>query len=242
MKFGVTLPQNTEDPGELLAAARLAEEGDLDSLWVVDNLQERPDPRVPFLESWIGLSAAAAVTSRITVGTLVQRVTLRQPRVAAAMAATLERIATGRLIMGLGVADASSRTEQEAFGIPYERKMARFERLRQTVGAMREVASGVPLWLGGESDATISHVGLFDGWNFWGPAERFPERAQKARQEAGGKPIEVSWAGPWRDFDLHLVEAGGAGHVIVATNTANYRKRIEMVRELKQADKEEKAR
>lgn len=232
MKFGLILPQNTEDPDELLTAARLAEAGGLDSIWVVDNLQERPDPRIPFLESWIGLSAAASITSRILVGTMVQRVTLRSPRVAAAMAATTERIAPGRLILGLGVADRTSRQEQEAYGIPFQPKKERFKRLVQTVAAMRQAAPQIPLWLGGESDESIAHAPIFDGWNYWGPASRFPERAEKARAAGAGKRLEISWSGPRRDFDLKLVHKGGADHVIIATNAGNYRKRIDMVKDL----------
>lgn len=232
MKFGLILPQNTSDPADLLNAARLSEEGGLDSIWVVDNLQERPDPRVPFLECWIGLCAAAAATSRIAVGTLVQRITLRRPRVAASMAATADLLAKERLILGLGVGDSSSREEQAAYGVPFGPKAERFKRLEETVQAVREAAPQVPLWLGGEGDETIAYVPMFDGWNFWGPASRFPERADKARSVADGKALEISWSGPWRDFHLGQVKAGGAEHVIIATNAANYRERIEMLKNL----------
>lgn len=232
MKFGLILPQNTENSSELIAAARASEERGLDSIWVVDNLQERPDPTVPFLESWTSLSAAGAATSRIQIGTMVQRVTIRLPAVAAAMAATLERIAPERVILGLGVADSSSRHEQEAFGIPFDPKGVRFNRLQETVAALRESAPRIPLWLGAESDESIAHAGLFDGWNYWGPSSRFPERARKVRSAAGNKDLELSWSGPWRDFDLGPLAEAGAGHVIIATNAANYRKRIEMVQDL----------
>lgn len=232
MKFGLILPQNTADPEDAVNAARLGEEGGLDSIWVVDNLQERPDPRVPFLESWVTLSAAGAATSTVKIGTMVQRVTLRLPRVAAAMAATLERIAPGRLILGLGVADSSSRQEQEAYGIPFEPKASRFGRLRETVSALREAAPNVPLWLGAESDEGISYVGLFDGWNYWGPSSRFAERVEKARAVPVREPLEMSWAGPWRDFDLQSLLRAGADHVIIATNAGNYRERLEMLKSL----------
>lgn len=232
MKFGLILPQNTDDPKQPLQAAKLCEKAGLDSIWVVDNLQERPDPRVPFLEALVTLSAAAAVTERIRLGTMVLRVTLRVPRVAAAMAATLDRIAPGRLIVAMGVADSSSREEQEACGIPFEPKSVRFRQLEDTVSAMREAAPEVPLWLGGESDQTIAYSELFDGWNYWGHSSNFPEKARKARESAGDRRLEVSWAGPRRDFEPDALREAEADHAIFATNAANYLRRIEIVQEL----------
>jgi len=232
MKFGVILPQDTEDPGVLLRAARMAEQAALDSFWVVDNLQERPDPRVPFLESWTSLTAAASITSKIRFGTMVQRVALRNPAVAAAMAATLERIAPGRMILALGVGDSTSKDEQNAFGIKFERKAKRFDKLEQTVTALREKVPNVPLWLGGEGDETIEHAGRFDAWNYWGPSVKFPERAARARAATGREFFPVTWSGPWRDFDLTPLLQAGAEHAIVATNSAIYEKRITMVKEL----------
>ncbi|MGI8427306.1 MAG: LLM class flavin-dependent oxidoreductase [Actinomycetota bacterium] len=232
MKFGIILPQDTEDPKVLMRAARLAEDAGLDSFWVVDNLQERPDPKVPFLESWTSLTAAASITSRIQIGTMVQRITLRNPAVAAAMAASLDRIAPGRLTLTLGVGDSTSKDEQNAFGIKFERKAPRFKKLEQTVTALREKVPTVPLWLGGESDETINHVGRFDAWNYWGPSAKFPERAERVRAAAGQELFPVTWSGPWRDFDMAFLQQAGAEHIVVATNTTIYEKRINMVKEL----------
>jgi alkanesulfonate monooxygenase SsuD/methylene tetrahydromethanopterin reductase-like flavin-dependent oxidoreductase (luciferase family) len=95
---------------DMRAAALAAEEAGFDGLWTWDHLRD-PDggsgPGVP--EAWTVLTALAEVTRRLMLGPLVLNVANRHPGVLANMAATLQTISGGRLILGIG-AGGSRRT------------------------------------------------------------------------------------------------------------------------------------
>ncbi len=82
----------------LLMLAERAEKAGFDSLWVGDSLLARPrhDPLTL-------LAAVAARTSRVELGTSVLLPALRNPVVLAQQVSTLDRIAEGRVILGVGI-------------------------------------------------------------------------------------------------------------------------------------------
>src|SRR2546428_5393268 len=88
---------------DMRAAALAAEESGFDGLWTWDHLRD-PDgaaePGVP--EAWTVLTALAEVTRRIALGPLVLNVANRHPGVLANMAATLQAVSGGRLLLGIG--------------------------------------------------------------------------------------------------------------------------------------------
>lgn len=100
--FGVSLPQIKRTWDETKAAAQEFESLGYDSVWVVDHLYGIPGPQIPIFEAWVTLAAVGAVTSRVKLGTLVSPVGFRNPALLAKMAATLDNITAGRLIVGLG--------------------------------------------------------------------------------------------------------------------------------------------
>lgn len=108
MKFGIHSPSWLY-PGNLFdglreKALRLEELG-FAWLSVMDHMVQIPvhgPPDEPFMEGWTTLSALAAVTSKIRLGTLVSSTSYRNPALLAKMAATVDVISKGRLTLGIG--------------------------------------------------------------------------------------------------------------------------------------------
>jgi alkanesulfonate monooxygenase SsuD/methylene tetrahydromethanopterin reductase-like flavin-dependent oxidoreductase (luciferase family) len=231
IKFGVVLPQHDCGPDELFGAARLAEEQGLASVWLSDHVWGHPGgPTRPVLEGWTALAAVAASTDRVQVGSLVGRVSLRLPRVLAAMVETVARIAPGRFVAGLGIGDATNRDEHIAYGIPFPPKAGRLELLERTVEVLREIVPEVPIWIGGVSREVMAMAAKQEGWNFWGPAGEFASHCRRLKEIAQGRMPERSWAGSFPgDEGLRELEEAGADHVLVAVGAKNYRERIEQL-------------
>src|SRR5919204_1504292 len=131
---------------DMRAAALAAEEAGFDGLWTWDHLRDPDDHRGPGVpEAWTVLTALAAVTRRVALGPLVLNVANRQPGVLANMAATLQAISGGRLLLGLG-AGGNRRTpyaaEQAAIGQSVERDEVRAQRVVDAIGLIRRLWSG----------------------------------------------------------------------------------------------------
>ena len=112
---------------EYLAMARAAEDVGFDTLWLGDHLLYRyadGATRGPW-EAWTMLSALAASTSRIRLGPLVAATAFHAPAMLAKLAATVDEISGGRLILGLGA--GWNETEFRAFGFPFDHRISRFE-------------------------------------------------------------------------------------------------------------------
>ena len=132
MKVGLCLAQAPQDGAggtwrEILGMARLAEDGGADSIWVSDHFLYRPasGEETGYHEAWTLVSAVAAATSRVQIGTLVLATSFRPPGITAKMAATADDVAGGRLILGLGC--GWHKPEYEAFGYPFDHRVGRFE-------------------------------------------------------------------------------------------------------------------
>jgi probable F420-dependent oxidoreductase len=88
----------------------------------------------------VALGAAAAVTERIRLGTLVLNNDLRHPVVLAQELATLDQASGGRLELGIGA--GHSFTEYESAGIPFDRPAVRKDRLAESVQILRSLLDG----------------------------------------------------------------------------------------------------
>ena len=223
MEIGVQLPEvEWEVPfPELLEMAKIAETVGFDSLWLGDHLlyELEVGPRGPW-EVWTSLAAIAASTTTIRLGPLVASASFHAPAMLAKMAATVDAISEGRLILGLGA--GWNRREYDAFGFPYDRRVSRFEEaftiictlLRdgeidihgefydadRCVLSPRSSESGPPLMVGSIGDRmldiTLPHV---DAWNMWWSQysnsvegfARVKERVDRLIAAAGRQPGEV---------------------------------------------------
>lgn len=107
---------------------RLIDAVGFDTAWTFDHFYPiMSDPTGPCLEGWIALTALAAETKRIELGTLVTGNTYRHPAVVANMSATLDHTSNGRLIIGMGA--AWFEMEHAAYGIPFPPVGERIARL-----------------------------------------------------------------------------------------------------------------
>ncbi|WP_393058686.1 LLM class flavin-dependent oxidoreductase [Streptomyces sp. LN549] len=175
MKIGVNVLNfgPGTDPGVLHDWARTVEGLGFDLLMVSDHIAITPDVAeqypAPFYEPFTTLSWLAGLTTRIRLGTTVLIAPYRHPLLTARMAANLDQLSGGRLVLGVGVGWA--RQEFAALGIPFE------QRGRLTDAALRDLREAwadtaaygngkIPVWVGGNSDAGIRRaVRLGDAWH-----------------------------------------------------------------------------
>jgi F420-dependent oxidoreductase-like protein len=101
-----------------------------DTAFVTDHFMPNvPDPVADTLECWTALAGLAQTTTRMRIGTLVAGNTYRHPAVLAKMAATIDIMADGRLICGIG--GAWQENEHVAYGIPFYTVGERLNRLEE---------------------------------------------------------------------------------------------------------------
>lgn len=189
-RIGYLLPtrerimEGLEETRPLLELGARAEGLGFDSLWIGDSLTARPrhDPITL-------MAAVAARVPRVEIGTAVLLPALRNPVVLAHQLATLDRIAEGRIIVGVGIARdvPDIRAEFTAAGVPFEKRVGRliegvqlcralwsgkpvdwsgrWELAAQSVGPTPHRPRGIPFWIAGSLPASLERAGTyFDGW------------------------------------------------------------------------------
>ncbi len=134
LHFGVTLPQIKRSWQEAKAAALAFDELGFDSVWVCDHLYGVPIPNLPILEAWTELAAVAAVTERVSLGTLVTPPFFRNPAVLAKQIATIEQIAPGRAFPGFGAGWFAA--EFEGYGCAFPSTRERLRALEESLAIM----------------------------------------------------------------------------------------------------------
>lgn len=203
MRLGAKLPNSGPLPLELgiPTMARTLEQAGFDSLWVSDHIvlprtigSQYPfaaDGRAtwatdtPYLDALIALALAAGATDRVTLGTAVLVLPLRNPVVFAKQAASIDVASDGRLEFGVGAGWLEE--EFAALDVPFARRGAR---LAEWVDIARECWSGtpggrrsehytlpdnvlclptpaheIPMLIGGHSDVALKRAGrIGDGW------------------------------------------------------------------------------
>jgi alkanesulfonate monooxygenase SsuD/methylene tetrahydromethanopterin reductase-like flavin-dependent oxidoreductase (luciferase family) len=223
VEIGVLLPTREAvmsgrfETAPLLRMAEQIEALGYDSVWVGDSLLARPR-----FEPLTLLAAVAARTTRVAVGTAVLLPALRHPLILAQLVATVDRIAEGRLRLGVGIAPDSPavRREFEAAGVPFTQRVGRLVesidicrrlwtgepvtiegRYHTLAGAQLTPTphrpGGPPIWMGGEVEAATQRAGRLA--EAWVPNSVTPEawaagwpRVQAEAHAAGRKPQDVA--------------------------------------------------
>jgi alkanesulfonate monooxygenase SsuD/methylene tetrahydromethanopterin reductase-like flavin-dependent oxidoreductase (luciferase family) len=156
------------NPARLRDWARVVEGLGYDLLMVSDHLVITPDVAEqypePFYEPFTTLSWLAGLTQRVRLGTTVLIAPYRHPLLTARMAANLDALSDGRLVLGVGIGWA--RQEFEALGADHS---ARGRRTDEVLAELRRVwADGpaIPIWVGGSSTAGLRRTVRYgDAWH-----------------------------------------------------------------------------
>jgi probable F420-dependent oxidoreductase len=228
LRVGIQLPHAERDIrwSEYEAIARAAEEVGFDSIWLGDHLlfrdEEQHGDSAPW-DTWTMLAALASVTSRVQLGPLVACLGFVPPGVLARMAAAVDEISGGRLVLGVGA--GWHEAEFRAFGLPFDHRASRFAEefavLRQLLSGERVTFEGryvrvdgavllprparrPPLMIGSTGERVLGialpHV---ESWNTWydlygNNVEGFRRESAKvtaAAELAGRDPAEIERSG-----------------------------------------------
>jgi F420-dependent oxidoreductase-like protein len=116
----------------------------LDSLWRSDHFFSlMGHPERPALECWSSLTALAQRSQRIRFGPLVSPMTFRHPALLARMAAAVDGLSNGRLVLGVGA--GWNEAEHAAFGIALPPLTERFDRLEEGIAVIKALWTGEPV-------------------------------------------------------------------------------------------------
>lgn len=212
---------NRKRPYETIRTiAQQAETDGFDSIWLADHLLYRNpgEPTRGIWECWTMLAALAEATQRVEIGTLVLCNSFRHPAILAKMATAADEVSAGRLILGIGA--GWNEPEYQAFGLPFDHRVARFaEALQILKPLLREGhvdfegmyyqarncdnlplgprAFGPPLMVGSEGPRMLKLTAQYaDLWNigYMGQPETMAEplaKIEAACREVGRDPATL---------------------------------------------------
>ncbi len=212
-------------------AARGAEQAGFDGVWTWDHLQGGGEVGpAPVPECWTVLSALAEATSRVMLGPLVLNVANRPAGVLANMAATLQEVSDGRLLLGLGAGGSRATpyaAEQDAIGRPVGSDTERRRELERAIARIRALWAGdppgflrptpaPPIIVGGFGPRMAELAGrIGDGFNTTADNPRLPELVEltrRAHAESGRTtPFQVSAFGGFPGTEAGRKRLAGLG-------------------------------
>ncbi len=210
MEIGVWLPstRHLADRETIRRTIVESEQLGYDAVWVSDHIVAPPADVAQFgtiYEPLVVLSLAAALTSRVKLGTTVMIVPYRNAVLQAKMLASLDDLSNGRLIYGVGagwnaaesaalglpfhergaMTDEHLRAMQELWTKPNPRFAGKYTQFSDVVFRPRPVQQPhPPIWVGGHSPAALRRAAVFGA--AWHPSNRTNDelRAGQAQLEA----------------------------------------------------------
>lgn len=211
-------PLPTQSFEEMKELGEHVEQTGWDGMWFADHfMPNAEDTTAPWPEAWTTLSAMAAVIPRIRMGTLVSGNTYRHPAVLAKMAATVDQLSGGRLVLGLG--SGWQENEHKQYGIPFYTVNGRLRRLDEacqvikalfteksatfagkyyqlTEASLEPKPQNVPLLIGGGGEKmTLKITAKYaDEWNVWGTVDTMVHKMHvldKHCEDVGRNPSEI---------------------------------------------------
>jgi probable F420-dependent oxidoreductase len=249
VRVGVQLPEVEREVRwpELVELARAIEDAGFDSIWVGEHLLYRwpgRPSRGPW-EAWTLMAALAAATSRVSIGPLVACTNFHNPALLAKQAATIDEIAGGRFVLGLGA--GWNVTEFEAFGFAYDHRVDRFEEAFTIIRSLLQEGEvdfagtyyqardcelvprprpGGPKLLIGSNGPRMLRITMphAHAWNTWyADTDNTPDGVAPLREivdsacrDVGRDPAEIE-----RTVAVHVRMPGGTGRTMGDTTTTD---------------------
>ncbi len=196
MKFSFW-PAPMQDFETVRSLCQHAEATGWDGIWYADHfMPNAADTRVAWPECWTTLAALAVTVPRVRIGSLVAGNTYRHPAVLAKMAATIDHLSGGRMVLGLGA--GWQENEHVKYGIPFHTTGERlamldeacavikglykqpetdfqghYYQLRQATLEPKPLQQPMPLLIGGGGERVTLRIAArwADEWNVWGTPE-----------------------------------------------------------------------
>ena len=162
---------------------QVAEDSGYQSVFRSDHYTNTQPPDMDSLELWVSLTYAASHTKRIEFGPMVAPITFRHPAMTIRMAAQVDDLSDGRLVLGLGA--GWNEREHNDFGVPFYDRKTRFDMLEDALEMTTRLFN---------SDEPVSYEGKHFSLNNVVLLPR-PERP-------GGPPILIGGKGPKRTLPL----------------------------------------
>lgn len=201
MRFSLW-PSSAQPWSEILAVTQHVERTGWDGAWLADHFMPfTEDARGPMHECFTGLAALAAGVPRIRIGSIVAGNTYRHPAVLAKQAATIDHIAGGRMVLGIGA--GWQENEHVAYGIEFSTVKGRLDRLEEACAIItslmandrtnhdgrhyritdapldpKPVQAHMPLLVGGGGEKRTMRIAAryADEWNIWGTPDLLAQK------------------------------------------------------------------
>ena len=219
MKFSFW-PQPTQSFTVMKQLGQHIEQTGWDGLWLADHfMPDADDTNQPWPEAWTTLAALATCVPRVRIGTLVAGNTYRHPAVLAKMAATVDHISEGRVVLGIG--SGWQENEHQKYGIPFYSVPERLKRLDEACQVIKGLFNSqsvdfdgeyyqlegaplvpkpfqenLPLLIGGGGEkVTLKITAKYaDEWNVWGTVDTLTHKMKILDQHCetvGRNPADI---------------------------------------------------